>query len=139
MDQCDFRFDCGFLKPSHSLDLSDKDKLIKAVWLHYAFFLSHAELDQLNKGMRETLQMESFISSYAKEMYSFLIGSKYFDVTCDYLLDAMMIRYSDHGSNSRTAEEAIILHWTEYVTECSGMYAYTCIGAVTTSSYMYAA
>ena len=33
----------------------------------------------------------------------------------------VLIRYSDHGNN-RTAEEAIVLHWTEYVTECSGMH-----------------
>ena len=37
-DQLDFHFDCGFLKPVHLLDLSDKDQLIKAVWLHYVFF-----------------------------------------------------------------------------------------------------
>ena len=124
-DQVDFRFDCGFLKPVHMLDLSDKDQLIKAVWLHYVFFLPHAELEQLKRGLHGTLQIESFIGSYAREMHYFLVASTNFDVTCNYLLDSMMIRYSDHGSNNRTAEEAVILHWTDYITECSGICACT--------------
>ena len=88
--------------------------------------LSHAELEQLKKGLHGTLQLESFIYSYAREMHYFLAASTNFDVTCDYLLDSMMIRYSDHGSNNHTAEEAVILHWTDYVTECSDTYVCSC-------------
>ena len=124
--ELDFRFDCGFLKPAHLLDLSDRDKLIRAIWLHYVFFLPHAELEQLKNGLQETLHLGTFICDYPKEMQCFLVTSTHFDVSSDYLLDSMIIRYSDHGSNKRTAEEAIILNWTEYVTECSGMYVILC-------------
>ena len=77
------------------------------------------------KSLHGTLQIESFIGSYAKEMHYFLVASATCDVICNYLLDSMMIHYSDHGSNNRTAEEAIILHWADYVTECSGTCACT--------------
>jgi len=49
MDQLDFHFDCGYLKPVYLLHLSNKDELIKAAWLHYVFFLPHAELEQLKR------------------------------------------------------------------------------------------
>lgn len=47
-----------------------------------------------------------------------MVGSTTFDVTPEYILDCFMIRYSDQGSNGRTREEAIIMHWTDYVMEC---------------------
>jgi len=114
-DKFDVHFDCGFQKPTHLLELSDKDKLIKAVWLHYVLFLPYAEMDQMKRGIRETLQLESFIRSYPKEMHCFLVASGSFDVTPDYLIDSMLVRYSDGGSNKHTMEEAIVLHWTQSV------------------------
>lgn len=119
-NELDFRFDCGYLKGTHQIELSDKEALIKAVWLHHVFFLPHAELDQLQKGLRETLQMEIFAHSHPQELHCCLLASCAFDITPDFLLDSFAVRYSFHGSNDRTAEEAIILHWTEYITECAG-------------------
>lgn len=78
------------------------------------------ELEQLRKGLLETLQIETFVRSYPREFYSYLVGSTTFDVTPEYILDCFMIRYSDQGSNDRTREEAIIMHWTDYVMECEG-------------------
>ncbi len=49
-----------------------------------------------------------------------LVGSSDFEVTSDYLLDTLVILYSPQGSNKRTSEEAVMLHWNEYVGECSG-------------------
>ena len=78
------------------------------------------ELEQLRKGLLETLQIETFARSYPRELYGYLVGSTTFDVTPEYILDCFMIRYSDQGSNNRTREEAIIMHWTDYVMECEG-------------------
>ena len=123
MDQkLDIRFECGYPKPTCQLELSDSEKLIKALWLHYTFFLPHAELEQLHRGLRDTLQLDALICNYPCEIRSLLVASPNFNVTPDYLLDAFSIEYSEQGNNKRTAEEAIILYWTEYVMESAGEY-----------------
>jgi len=76
---------------------------------------------QMRKGLCEALQLESFVQKYPKEMHCFLVASKSFDITSNYQLDSMLIRYSDDGGNNCTLEEAVIIYWTEYVTECPGV------------------
>lgn len=119
-NELDVRFDCGYTKPSHLIDLSHREEIIKALWLHYVFFSPHAELDQLKKGFRETLQMERLVCLHPCVVLGFLIASRDFDVTADYLLDSFVINYSDEGCNKRTAEEALILNWNDYVNQCIG-------------------
>lgn len=119
-EELEFRFECGYQKPTRQLELSNRSELLKAVWLHYSFFIPLAEIQQLRKGLRETLQVEMLMCVYPDEMHSFLASSSEFNVTPEYLLDLFVINYSDHGSNKRTSEEAIILDWTEYVMECAG-------------------
>ena len=119
-EELDFRFQCGYLKPTYQIQLSDKDQIVKSVWLHYIFFLPHAELEQLRKGLRETLQLEMLICLHPQEVWSFFVASSDFEVTSGYLLDLFAVQYSDQGCNRRTAEEAVILHWNEYVTDCEG-------------------
>ena len=115
------------MKPCTQLKMVDKVMLIKSIWLHYVFCALHVELEQLRKGLLETLEIETFARSYPKEFYGYLIGSTTFDVTPNYILDCFMIRYSDEGSNDRTLEEAIVMHWTEYVMECeSKIQHYNC-------------
>ena len=54
-----------------------------------------------------TSEIETFVRSYPKEFYGYLIESTTFDITPNYILDSFMIRYSDEGSNDRTLKEAI--------------------------------
>ena len=119
-EDLDVCFECGYSKPLQSIELSHKDEIVKALWLHYVFFSPHAELEQLKKGFRETLQMELLICLHSRLVFGFLVASSDFDVTSNYLLDSFVISYSDQGSNKRTAEEAIILNWSEYVSDCVG-------------------
>ena len=115
-----FRFDCGYSKATFQIDISNRDELIKSIWLHYVFFLPHAELDQLRKGLRETLQLEILVILHPNEMRSFLVASTDYDINPNYLLDSFVIRYSRQGDNKRTAEEAVIVYWNDYVMECNG-------------------
>ena len=119
-DELEFVYDCGYTKPTFRLELSDRELLVRSVWLHYIYFLPHAELVQLKKGLCETLELDTLISLHPHEIRSCLVASKHFDITSDYLLEAFAIQYSEQGSNKRTTEEAIILHWTDYIMECSG-------------------
>ena len=112
------RFECGYMKASTQLQLVDKEMLIKSIWLHFVFCALHVELEQMRKGLFETLEIETFVHLYPKEFYGYLIGSTTFDATPNYILDCFDVRYSDEGSNERILEEAIVMHWTEYITEC---------------------
>lgn len=114
------RFECGFHKPTSQLELSDRNELLKTIWLHYSFFVPLAEIQQLRNGLRETLQLELLVALYPDEMHSFFVGSSLFNVTATFLCDSFTIRYSEPGSNKRTLEEAIILNWTDYIMECNG-------------------
>lgn len=123
-DALDFRFDCGYSKPSTQLQMSDREKLVRAIWLHFVFFFPHAELAQLQKGLRETLQLEDLICAYPKEVYSLLVPSSDFDVAANFFIDEFIVLYSEAGHNNRTKEESVYLSWCEYIMECSGRFGY---------------
>lgn len=114
-----FRFQCGYTKPTTQIDLTDKEQLVRALRLHHVFFVPLAELEQLRSRLRETLQLEILMCSHPALMLGFLVASNNFEVTASYLLDSFVIKYSEQGSNMRTPEEAVILHWNEYVTACA--------------------
>lgn len=116
----DFCFDCGYTKPTRQIEISDRDLFVKAIWLHYVFFLPHAELEQLRKGLRETLQIELVAILHPDEVRSFLVASSAFDITATFLLDSLIVHYSEQGSNKRTKEEAIMMRWSDYVMELQG-------------------
>lgn len=91
----DFRFRCGFSKPACNINISHKDELVKTIWIHYVFFAQHAELEQLRKGFRETLQMELPICLCPDEVYSLLVASAAFEVSTSFFLDDFIVKYSD--------------------------------------------
>lgn len=111
----DFLFTSGYSKATCQVRIADKDKLVKTVWLHNVIFHPHSELQQLKKGIRDTLEMDFLIARYHDSMWGLLASSDTFDVTPDYLNDAFVVMYSDNGSNDRTKEEAIVYSWFEYI------------------------
>ena len=50
----DFRFTCGYNKPTQQIELKDKHDLSRSIWLHHVLYNPHAELEQLRKSFRET-------------------------------------------------------------------------------------
>ena len=114
-----FLYQCGYTKPIDSIKLSEKDQLIRCVWLHHVLFQPHAELDQLRKGLYNTLQFDHLVHSHAKEVWGLFAASDVFDVTPKYLCDEFAIQYSPNGSNTRTSEQAVVMLWFDYVTDCA--------------------
>ena len=44
-NELEIRYECGYTKkPSSQITLSDREKIVKTIWLHYVYFLPHAEL-----------------------------------------------------------------------------------------------
>ena len=62
--------------------------------------------------------MQHLIQLHAKEMWGLLIATSEFNVTPKFLCDAFAIQYSPNGSNSRIKEEALVLMFYEYITDC---------------------
>ena len=92
--------------------IDDKDPFIKAIWLHYAYFLPHAELQQ-------TVQMALLVCLHPDEIRALLVASSLYDVKASFFHDHFVVQYSEQGSNGRTAEEAVMLNWAEYINECA--------------------
>lgn len=116
----DFRFACGYTKPTHQIQLNDKEEFANSIWLHHVLFSPYAELEQLWKGFQETLQIQLLVCVHREAVRALLAYSALFNVTVVYLQDAFAIQYSDNGSNKRTQEEAIVFHWFEYISNCEG-------------------
>ena len=94
-------------------------KFIHSVWLHHVICLPHSELEQLRVGFNETLQVQTLVDIlYGNEIRYLLVYSNIFYVTAEFVQDSFAIDYSDNGTNSRTKEEAIILFWLEYISNC---------------------
>lgn len=51
-DEYDICFDCGYAKPTRQLEIVDRDQMVKYIWLHFIFFMPHAELEQLKQGFQ---------------------------------------------------------------------------------------
>lgn len=102
------------------MKIEEKDEIIRCVWLHHVLFHPHAELEQLRRGIRETLQMELLCCLHPNDIRGLLASTSAYDVTSDYLCDAFAIHYSERGSNDRTKEEALIFYWYQYILECQG-------------------
>ncbi len=115
-----FLFHCGYSKPTTNVTLGDKEEITRSVWLHFVYFHPHAELEQLRKGFRETLQVELLICRFCDDVWWTLVPSSAFDVTIEDLTESFAVLYSENGSNNRTKEEAIVYFWYEYITESAG-------------------
>ena len=102
------------------MDISDKEIIIRTIWLHYVFFHPHCELEQLCKGLCETLQVELLVCLHPERIHGLLAASTSYDITPEFFLEEFVIHYSDAGCNNRTKEEAVILHWSDFVMDCKG-------------------
>ena len=123
MDQnADFRFQCGYLKPTGAVVIEDKAEILKTIWLHFVFYNPHADMEQLRNGFRSTLEMEDLCIYRPEEVYSTLVPSTAFDITAGQLIELYVAVYSENGSNRRTKEEAVMLHLSDYILECEGKY-----------------
>ena len=124
-----FIYDCGYLKPSNSHTIEDREDLIRCIWLYYVLFQPHAALEQLCAGFCETLQMERIVCIHSEELFGILIGSGAFDPTENDLIDDVVINYPEAGSNDRKKEENVILFWSDFITTCAaeGQLMYACM------------
>ena len=93
-EEANFCFNPGYMKPTANVDISEKEIIIRTIWLHYVFFRPHCELVCLNP----------------EKVHGLLATSTSYNITPKFFLEEFAIHYSDAGCNNRTKEEAVILH-----------------------------
>lgn len=57
----DLLFECGITKPAVMMTLDDKKSIISSVSLHYSILVSLAELEQLKKGLQQTVSFDKLM------------------------------------------------------------------------------
>ena len=63
--------------------------------------------------------MERLVCLYPDEIRALLVTSSLYDVKASFFHDHFVVQYSEQGSNGRTAEEAVMLNWAEYINDCA--------------------
>lgn len=71
----DFRLACGYTKPTHHIELKDKDDFVHSIWLHHVLFHPYAEMEQLRKGFKETLQVQLLLCVHGEAIRACLAAS----------------------------------------------------------------
>ena len=117
-EEFNFRFQCGYQKPTPSVTQTDKEMLIRCVWLHFVLYSPLAELKQMRKGLLET-QFKHLVDNYAKEVWGLFAASNMYEITPKLLCDSFVVQYSFNGSNTRIQEESIVFSWYEYISDCA--------------------
>ncbi len=59
----DFGFQCGYSKPIATI-IDNKDGFINTIWMHYVCFSIHSELQQLQSGFYDTLDMRTLVHQW---------------------------------------------------------------------------
>ena len=109
-EEYDFRYECGYTKPTSSLNISSRDDIVCCLALHYTVYALKAELDQIKEG----LQIGGLI--WTEDEAGSLMGL-FCEETSPIPLTAAQISalfpptFSEEGSNCREAEEEMTLHW----------------------------
>ena len=129
---CEFLYTCGYTKATYQIKVKDVDQLIKCVWLHFVKFQPHVELEQLRRGLRNTLGMDALLTTHPECVWGMLVASDMFEITPDYLIESFVIIYSENGSNNRTKEEAVVFLLFDYISDCKGIDTCTCISKIFT-------
>ena len=107
----DFIFSCGITKVSWQF--GEKQSLVETLCKYLAIDKSMAALEQFKKGMA-TVSIYQKIQEHSKEFEDlFISGSESFGI--EEFFNSCNVNYSPRGSNKRSAEEATILVWEEFI------------------------
>ena len=118
-DEYDFRYECGVSQPVTSINLSDRNKLVSAIAMHYSVVRVKAELDQIVNGLK-VLKIEELIQANPQKMRELFVHFKPLPLTADALFDMFPARFSPICSNKRESEEAALMKWVNYTQAVEG-------------------
>jgi hypothetical protein len=109
-DDYDFRYDCGYIKPTSTLTISNRDEMVCSLALHYKVYARKAELDQIVEGLNfgGMIWSEDEAGSLKCLFCEEKPPSK---LTASQVSVLFPPTFSEEGCNCREAEEEMALHW----------------------------
>ena len=113
-EQYDFRYDIGIAQPSQSVEIIDRDRIVQGIASHYAIIRVKAELDQILEGLN-TLELQDLIRQNPQKMRPLFLHADPVPLTADQMIDLFTTKFSPVGSNRREVEEAIVMHWVNFI------------------------
>ena len=111
--ECSFRFKAGFSKPV--IKFEERDKMFRAIALHYTLLSSLSEIEQFIDG----LNIHGLVDCLRQHPYEarklFVYAEN--QLTAELLDDLFVPVFSPRGSNKRASEEAVSLNFSRYLEE----------------------
>jgi len=116
----DFRFNCGIGETSSTIRISDKDKIVNAMILHFTILATTTELEQMKQGLtiqkfNELMKRHPLIMRTAFQARSNLTCS---DI--ERLYNHNSAELAAVGTDKRERQEAILHAFTKYIHELKG-------------------
>ena len=97
----------------------EKEKIIRALLLHFSIGTCIVELDQIREGL-SCLHFDNLIESYPQIIKAEVFMPPLIPVTANYIQDKFQPDLSPLGSTKRHLEEAIIMCWIQYLQHVEG-------------------
>lgn len=101
------------------MNLSDKEKLINAVCLHYVILCSFAELEPLKRG----LQVYNLMEQYPDLLKPYFLHHEK-PLTSGYFQTFFM----SHYARERQTEEALMMNWEYYLKDLESKFTCRALG-----------
>ena len=121
-DEYDFRYNLGVAEQTQTVRLDDKEEIVTHMANHFSIFQVKRELDQILCGLSETLDALTLIRNDPTVMRSLFVPSKHPPLSADSTFDLFIMNYSPQGSNAREREEAVGLHWYNFLQLVEGYF-----------------
>ena len=116
MPEYDLRFDLGFGRAASTFQDNNVQQLIKGVCLHQLIYSNMAALDQLSEGLSSHRVKELLTGNFplAKALFCHSPTSA---IDVPGMRSLFRFTPSPEGSNARSQEEEIILHWYRFLSD----------------------
>lgn len=101
-------FECGYTKPHTQVSVEDKEDVIRIIALDYLVYRVQAEIDQLAEGL-QVAGILKVLRDNPEECSALFCGGK-IKLTAISFAELLDPIYSDHGSNNREVEEAVMFN-----------------------------
>lgn len=111
--ESDYLFDCGVVVRADTALLTDREAIVSAVCHHYLLSGIIAELEQLKRGLN-TLHLLTLMEEFPQKFMSIFNPSDA-PLSSEQLEDMLKVNYTEEGSNQRTTEERIVLHFFNFL------------------------
>ncbi len=116
-----FRFDCGVFQPTSQLKLRDKEHIIASISMHFCVYSCKVELDEMRRGLL-SLNFIGAMNGNPSLKALFKFNAEAQTLTAEEVEKLFVPLFSPQGSNKRSKEEQVMMHFLEFLQDLEGEY-----------------